>query len=138
MTYSFLCPAAQITEALVHLHFSARLIHRGICPQSVIVNKRGAWKLAGMEFVERCSDGDIMVRVHGVHYSPVPLLVCPDNPVSKWRPGQRNLLELGARLITHPLIPAVLLPFRVHASSIHLFLIHDDDLLIGDLDSDAP
>lgn len=53
----------QITEALVHLHFSARLILRGICPQSVIVTRRGAWKLAGMEFVERCSDGDIMVSI---------------------------------------------------------------------------
>ncbi|KAG8195910.1 hypothetical protein JTE90_001145 [Oedothorax gibbosus] len=54
----------QVTEALTFLHYSCKLIHRNLCPQSVIVNKRGTWKLAGLEFAERCNESDLM--------SPVP------------------------------------------------------------------
>lgn len=52
-----------MTEALGYLHFSARVIHRGICPQSVIINKRGTWKLAGLEFSEKANEGDLMVSM---------------------------------------------------------------------------
>jgi hypothetical protein len=44
------------------MHFTCRTIHRNICPQSVIINKFGTWKLCGLEFIERCNDNDIMVR----------------------------------------------------------------------------
>ncbi|GFR11611.1 SCY1-like protein 2 [Trichonephila clavata] len=54
----------QVTEALTFFHYSCKLIHRNLCPQSVIVNKRGTWKLAGLEFAERCNESDLM--------SPVP------------------------------------------------------------------
>ncbi|XP_076331085.1 SCY1-like protein 2 [Tachypleus tridentatus] len=54
----------QLTEGLAFLHYSCKLIHRNVCPQSVIVNRRGTWKLAGLEFTEKCSETDIM--------SPVP------------------------------------------------------------------
>lgn len=50
-----------MTEALGYLHFSGRVIHRGICPQSVIVNKKGTWKLAGLEFAEKACESDLMV-----------------------------------------------------------------------------
>ncbi|KAL1470738.1 hypothetical protein MTO96_024005 [Rhipicephalus appendiculatus] len=50
----------QLTEALSFLHYSCKLIHRNLCPQSVIVNKRGTWKLAGLEFTEKCSDTDLL------------------------------------------------------------------------------
>ncbi|CAG9558359.1 unnamed protein product [Danaus chrysippus] len=42
----------QIIEALNYLHYTARQIHRNICPQIIIVTKRGTWKLFGLEFVE--------------------------------------------------------------------------------------
>ncbi|CAL1266831.1 unnamed protein product [Larinioides sclopetarius] len=54
----------QVTEALTFFHYSCKLIHRNLCPQSVIINKRGTWKLAGLEFAERCNESDLM--------SPVP------------------------------------------------------------------
>ncbi|XP_022244432.1 SCY1-like protein 2 [Limulus polyphemus] len=54
----------QITEGLAFLHYSCKLIHRNVCPQSVIVNRRGTWKLAGLEFTEKCNETDIL--------SPVP------------------------------------------------------------------
>ncbi|KAG7313195.1 hypothetical protein JYU34_000291 [Plutella xylostella] len=41
-----------IIEALQYLHYTCRQIHRNICPQAIIVNKRGTWKLFGLEFYE--------------------------------------------------------------------------------------
>ncbi|XP_060534730.1 SCY1-like protein 2 isoform X3 [Cylas formicarius] len=48
----------QITEALSFLHFSGHVIHRNVCPASVLVTKKGTWKLAGLEFNERVTDVD--------------------------------------------------------------------------------
>ncbi|KAL0902381.1 hypothetical protein ABMA27_000265 [Loxostege sticticalis] len=42
----------QIIEALHYLHYTARQIHRNVCPQVIIVSKRGTWKLFGLEFIE--------------------------------------------------------------------------------------
>ncbi|ERL92915.1 hypothetical protein D910_10220 [Dendroctonus ponderosae] len=46
----------QITEALAFLHFTGHVIHKNVCPGSILVTKRGTWKLAGMEFVEKLHD----------------------------------------------------------------------------------
>ncbi|XP_022258861.1 SCY1-like protein 2 isoform X1 [Limulus polyphemus] len=54
----------QLTEGLAFLHYSCKLIHRNVCPQSVIINKRGTWKLAGLEFTEKCNETDPMNAVH--------------------------------------------------------------------------
>ncbi|XP_076341084.1 SCY1-like protein 2 [Tachypleus tridentatus] len=53
----------QLAEGLSFLHYSCKLIHRNVCPQSVIINKRGTWKLAGLEFTERCNETDPMTAV---------------------------------------------------------------------------
>lgn len=53
----------QITEALLYLHYSCKTIHQNICPQSVIINKKGTWKLSGFEFTIKCNENDIMVRI---------------------------------------------------------------------------
>ncbi|XP_028966958.1 SCY1-like protein 2 [Galendromus occidentalis] len=50
----------QLTEALLFLHYNCKIIHRNVCPSSVIVNKKGTWKLAGMEFSEKCNETDLM------------------------------------------------------------------------------
>lgn len=42
---------AQLTEALSYLHYSGHVIHRNVCPSSILITKRGIWKLAGMEYV---------------------------------------------------------------------------------------
>ncbi|ESO87504.1 hypothetical protein LOTGIDRAFT_127669 [Lottia gigantea] len=47
----------QITEALSFLHSSEHLIHRNVCPQSILITKRGAWKLASLGFVEKTKEG---------------------------------------------------------------------------------
>ena len=40
----------QLTEALQFLHNDVKLVHYNLCPESVIVNKNGSWKLAGFDF----------------------------------------------------------------------------------------
>lgn len=40
----------QIAEGLVFLHRDAKLIHRNLCPENIIINRNGIWKIAGFEF----------------------------------------------------------------------------------------
>ncbi|KMY98799.1 SCY1-like protein 2 isoform X3 [Drosophila simulans] len=55
LKYGFL----QLTEALAYLHYSGHVIHRNVCPSSILITKRGIWKLAGMEYVERMNENDL-------------------------------------------------------------------------------
>ncbi|XP_068083856.1 SCY1-like protein 2 [Anabrus simplex] len=48
----------QITEALSFLHYSGHVLHRNVCPSSILVTKKGTWKLGGLEFTERVNDID--------------------------------------------------------------------------------
>ncbi|KAL8578142.1 hypothetical protein ACOMHN_051697 [Nucella lapillus] len=47
----------QIAEALSYLHNTEQLMHRNICPQSVLLTRRGHWKLAGFCFSDKAKDG---------------------------------------------------------------------------------
>ncbi|VDN00875.1 unnamed protein product [Thelazia callipaeda] len=40
----------RIAEALSFLHIDARMMHRNISPESIIINDKGEWKLAGFDF----------------------------------------------------------------------------------------
>ncbi|XP_046997938.1 protein kinase domain-containing protein ppk32 [Schistocerca americana] len=40
----------RITEALSFLHYSGHVLHRNVCPSSILVTKKGTWKLGGLEF----------------------------------------------------------------------------------------
>lgn len=40
----------QLTEGLTFLHNDVKLLHRNICPESIVINKSGAWKLFGFDF----------------------------------------------------------------------------------------
>ncbi|XP_069967913.1 SCY1-like protein 2 isoform X6 [Bactrocera oleae] len=55
LKYGFL----QLVEALSFLHYSGHVIHRNVCPSSILVTKRGTWKLAGLEFIERMNETDV-------------------------------------------------------------------------------
>ncbi|CAN8006137.1 unnamed protein product [Ixodes pacificus] len=69
----------QLTEALSFLHYSCKLIHRNLSPQSVIVNKRGTWKLAGLEFTEKCNETDLLSPVSCQPFtSKLPKMGQPD------------------------------------------------------------
>jgi len=49
---------SQITEALLFLHLNCHTLHRNVCPGTIYVTARGAWKLAGLEHSEKMGDGD--------------------------------------------------------------------------------
>lgn len=40
----------QIAEGLTFLHNDVKLLHHNICPESIIVNQQGAWKIFGFDF----------------------------------------------------------------------------------------
>ncbi|KAB0801956.1 hypothetical protein PPYR_04142 [Photinus pyralis] len=40
----------QIGEGLAFLHNDVKLLHRNICPESIIINQQGAWKVFGFDF----------------------------------------------------------------------------------------
>ena len=40
----------QISEGLSFLHNSAKMLHRNISPEPIIINDQGAWKIAGFEY----------------------------------------------------------------------------------------
>lgn len=40
----------QLTEGLAFLHSDAKLLHKNICPESIIINKEGGWKIFGFDF----------------------------------------------------------------------------------------
>ncbi|XP_055899440.1 SCY1-like protein 2 isoform X1 [Biomphalaria glabrata] len=46
----------QILEGLGFLHNDAKMLHRNICPSSIVLAKFGTWKLAGCEFVQQAGD----------------------------------------------------------------------------------
>ncbi|GAA0144345.1 non-receptor serine/threonine protein kinase [Lithospermum erythrorhizon] len=61
----------QIAETLDFLHNNARLIHRAISPETVLITSNGAWKLGGFGFaisVDQASDLSYMQAFHYAEY----------------------------------------------------------------------
>lgn len=40
----------KLAEALAFLHNDARILHRNVTPEAVIINRCGDWKLGGFDF----------------------------------------------------------------------------------------
>lgn len=40
----------QVGEGLAFLHNDVKLLHKGICPESIVINLQGAWKIFGFDF----------------------------------------------------------------------------------------
>ncbi|XP_043218587.1 SCY1-like protein 2, partial [Amphibalanus amphitrite] len=69
----------QITEALSFLHYSAHILHNNVCPSSILVTKRGTWKLGGLEFSEKIGEQDGNDSIHCQAWSSrVPKMAQPD------------------------------------------------------------
>ena len=49
----------QIAEALSYLHGAEQTLHNNVCPASILINKRGMWKLGGMSFSVKSRDGKV-------------------------------------------------------------------------------
>ncbi|XP_071649580.1 SCY1-like protein 2 isoform X2 [Temnothorax longispinosus] len=65
----------QITEALLFLHGNTKVLHRNVCPTSIIITKRGTWKLSGFEFIENAKEIPITVHSWTKH---VPKMTQPN------------------------------------------------------------
>lgn len=40
----------QLAEGIAFLHSDAKLLHRNICPESIIINKECSWKIFGFDY----------------------------------------------------------------------------------------
>lgn len=49
---------------MTFLHNDAKLVHSNLCPESIIVNRDGAWKIAGFDFcIHNTNEQDQAVSV---------------------------------------------------------------------------
>lgn len=44
------CGLLQLAEALAFLHNDAKILHRNVCPDAVVINKEGSWKVFGFDY----------------------------------------------------------------------------------------
>ncbi|KAK4413444.1 SCY1-like protein 2 [Sesamum alatum] len=59
----------QIAETLDFLHNNARLIHRAISPESVLITSNGAWKLSGFGFAISTDQSNDSASMQAFHYA---------------------------------------------------------------------
>ena len=59
----------QISDGLTFLHNDAGIVHRGISPQSIIITRSGAWKLAAFDFAIPIDVGASRSFRNGFDYS---------------------------------------------------------------------
>ncbi|GFO05052.1 scy1-like protein 2 isoform x5, partial [Plakobranchus ocellatus] len=74
----------QITDALAYVHNKERLIHCNIGPHSILLNKKGGWKLFGFGFAEKIKDGKMHDAFGDVaHKMPLQLVEPVEKMINK-------------------------------------------------------
>ena len=53
------------------MHTSEQMVHRNVCPQSIVLTPRGDWKLAGFCFAEKVKDGKVSLALRPAHLQMV-------------------------------------------------------------------
>nr|CAH7718028.1 unnamed protein product [Callosobruchus chinensis] len=70
----------QISEGLAFLHGDVKLLHKNICPESIVINSQGAWKIFGLDFcIHNTSPGNLAPVYPFEPYSPSIPKVCQPN-----------------------------------------------------------
>ncbi|KAJ8530979.1 hypothetical protein K7X08_025710 [Anisodus acutangulus] len=59
----------QIAETLDFLHSNARLIHRSISPETILITSNGAWKLGGFGFTISVDQAADLSNMQAFHYA---------------------------------------------------------------------
>uniref|UniRef100_H2ZDH0 Protein kinase domain-containing protein n=1 Tax=Ciona savignyi TaxID=51511 RepID=H2ZDH0_CIOSA len=91
----------QISEALAFLHSSVKMVHGNLCPESIIVNKMGAWKIAGFDYCIANSGtiSDVSYRDWDTSIPspalPNPNYLAPEYILSKSCSPSSDLFSLG-------------------------------------------
>lgn len=57
------------------LHGRLKTLHRNVCPASIIITKRGTWKLSGLEFIGESVYLNTIVPSRVSRNAPVPFHV---------------------------------------------------------------
>lgn len=53
----------QISEGLSFLHSGVKMVHGNLCPENIILNKSGSWKIMGFDFsISSTNASDAEVR----------------------------------------------------------------------------
>lgn len=70
----------QISEGLQFLHNDVKLLHKNICPESVVINASGVWKIFGLDFsVHNTNPANQVANFPFEDYSPTLPGVCQPN-----------------------------------------------------------
>ncbi|CAF1526039.1 unnamed protein product [Adineta ricciae] len=91
----------QLCEGLTFLHNEVKLFHRNLCPESIIINSNGAWKLSGFELcIQGSADGtNYPFREYDGNIPPIinpPLdFMAPEYHTTKSYDTQSDMFSLG-------------------------------------------
>ncbi|CAF4066121.1 unnamed protein product, partial [Adineta steineri] len=91
----------QLCEGLTFLHNEVKLFHRNLCPESIIINSNGAWKLSGFELcIQGSADGtNYPFREYDGNIPPIinpPLdYMAPEYQTTKSYDTQSDMFALG-------------------------------------------
>ncbi|CAH1970866.1 unnamed protein product [Acanthoscelides obtectus] len=70
----------QVSEGLAFLHTDVKLLHKNICPESIVINNQGAWKIFGLDFcIHNTSPGNVAPVYLFEPYSPSIPKACQPN-----------------------------------------------------------
>lgn len=94
----------QIGEGLAFLHNDVKLLHKNICPESIIINKQGAWKIFGFDFcVHNEAPANAVPNWPFVEYAcsnlpvaqPSPDYLAPEGALSHSHSPASDMFSLG-------------------------------------------
>ncbi|CAH0553723.1 unnamed protein product [Brassicogethes aeneus] len=70
----------QLSEGLAFLHNDVKLLHKNICPESIVINSQGVWKIFGLDFcVHNTNPANNPPNYPFENYSPTLPPVCRPN-----------------------------------------------------------
>ncbi|XP_063072861.1 SCY1-like protein 2 [Engraulis encrasicolus] len=71
----------QLSEGLSFLHTGVKMVHGNLCPENIIINKSGAWKIMGFDFsISSTNPSDAEVKYVCKEWDPNLPSLCLPNP----------------------------------------------------------
>ncbi|XP_031169225.2 SCY1-like protein 2 isoform X1 [Sander lucioperca] len=71
----------QISEGLSFLHSGVKMVHGNLCPENIILNKSGAWKIMGFDFsISSTNPSDAELKYTCKEWEPNLPPLCLPNP----------------------------------------------------------
>lgn len=112
----FLFFSRQITEALSFLHYSGQVIHKNVCPSSILVTKKGTWKLAGFEFIGNTVGDEVLIIRFSVWFAKTTPLSLPHSSLPSRIAPQLQYRTLERCHETDAVEPVVCQPWSTRLS----------------------